>query len=114
MKKLEIIVGPESFEDVRKLIDKSGIHGVTVSMVVDGMTIKGITEVCEGVTCSSGPLQNIKIEMIVPDVIVNMLAESIARIIRKRGEAADSKIFVMSVSDGVWVNEGGTMEKAVV
>lgn len=105
MKKLEVIVSSERFDDVKSLIDKSGIHGVTVSMVVDGMTLKGMTEVYEGVTCSTETPQNVKIEMIVPDVMVNMLSESVARIIKKRGEGGDDKIFVISVSDGMWVSE---------
>jgi len=40
MKKLEVIIRPEKLEDVKELLNNSGIYGMTVSMVSEERNIQ--------------------------------------------------------------------------
>ena len=112
MKKLEVITRPEKLEDVKELLNNSGIYGMTVSMVSGCGLQKGRKEVYRGTEYTINLLPKIKIEIVVKDAVVEELLESLAKKV-KTGEVGDGKIFVYDVQDAVKIRTGERGEKAI-
>ncbi|MCX7843056.1 MAG: P-II family nitrogen regulator [Clostridia bacterium] len=112
MKKLEIITRPEKLEDVKELMNKSGICGMTVSMVSGCGLQKGRKEIYRGTEYTLNLLPKVKIETVVADRVVDGLLESLIRTV-KTGEIGDGKIFVYNVEDAVKIRTGERGDLAI-
>ncbi|MDI6631818.1 MAG: P-II family nitrogen regulator, partial [Thermoanaerobacteraceae bacterium] len=98
MRKIEAIVRSGKLEAVKDTLDRFGIHGMTVSQVMGCGLQRGRTEVYRGHEYSINLLPKVKIEIEVPDRLV----EEVSRIIReaaRTGDIGDGKIFIYPVED---------------
>lgn len=105
MKKLEIITRPEKLEDVKDFMNKSGIFGMTVSMVSGCGLQKGRKEIYRGTEVTINLLPKVKVETVVKDSVVNELIDGITKIVRT-GAIGDGKIFVYNVEEAVRIRTG--------
>ena len=112
MKKIEIITRPEKLEDVKELMNKSGIYGMTVTMVSGCGLQKGRKEVYRGTEVTINLLPKIKIEVVVTDPVVDELAEGIVKAVRT-GAVGDGKIFIYNVEDSVRIRTGERGSNAI-
>lgn len=112
MKKLEIIIRPEKLEDLKELMNKSGIYGMTVTMVSGCGLQKGRKEFYRGTEISINLLPKAKVETVVPDSVVDELVDGIIRTV-KTGQVGDGKIFVYDVADAVRIRTGEKGDKAI-
>ncbi len=112
MKKLEVITRPEKLEDLKELLNKSGVFGMTVSMVSGCGLQKGRKEIYRGTEYNINLLPKVKVEIVVKDDIAEQLAVSIADTI-KTGQVGDGKIFIYTIEDAVKIRTGERGEKAI-
>lgn len=112
MKKLEIIIRPEKLEDLKELMNKSGIYGMTVCMVSGCGLQKGRKEIYRGTEISINLLPKVKVETVVPDSVVEDLVDNIIKTV-KTGQVGDGKIFIYAVEDVVRIRTGEKGEKAI-
>ena len=112
MKKLEVIIRPEKLEDVKELLNNSGIYGMTVSMVSGCGLQKGRKEVYRGTEYTINLLPKVKVEIVVKDAIVEELLDSLVKKV-KTGQVGDGKIFVYDVQDAVKIRTGERGENAI-
>jgi len=112
MKKLEIITRPEKLEDIKDLLNNSGIYGMTVSMVSGCGLQKGRKEIYRGTEITINLLPKVKIEIVIKDDIVDMLVDSLVSVV-KTGEIGDGKIFIYNVEDVIKIRTGERGENAL-
>lgn len=112
MKKMEIITRPEKLEEVKELMNKTVTYGMTVSMVSGCGLQKGRKEVYRGTEYSINLLPKVKIEIVVPDSVVEELIDGILRTI-KTGKIGDGKIFIYNVEETIRIRTGERGEKAL-
>lgn len=112
MKKLEAIVKPYKFEEVRVALSEMGISGMSVTNVMGFGRQRGHTELYRGSEYSAGFLPKIKIEIFVEE---SLLAKAIHTICvnAQTGKIGDGKIFVYETEDALRVRTGETGEKAI-
>lgn len=105
MKKLEVIIRPESIEDLKTALNKSNFYGITVSQVMGCGLQKGRKEIFRGQEVTLNVLHKIKMELVVEDSD----AESVIKIITdavRTGQVGDGKIFIYDVQDAVRIRTG--------
>jgi nitrogen regulatory protein P-II 1 len=98
MTKLEAIIQPSRFESVKQELTELGVEGMTVSEVRGHGRQKGHTEVYRGREYSIDLLPKTKIEMVLPD---NLVDDAVAAIIKtaSTGKIGDGKIFLSRVDE---------------
>ncbi|MCH8865472.1 MAG: P-II family nitrogen regulator [Proteobacteria bacterium] len=108
MKLVTAIVKPFRLDDVRNALSEVGIQGMTVSEVKGFGRQRGHTELYRGAEYVVDFLPKAKIEVAVPDDLVERIVEAIIESART-GKVGDGKIFVTHL-DQVWrirTNETG-------
>ena len=101
MKKIEAIVRPEKYEEVKDALDAIDVKGITVSQVLGCGHQKGHTERIRGVDVEITMLNKIKFEIVVS---TDEWAEKTIDVIKKvacTGNVGDGKIFVYDIEDVV-------------
>jgi len=112
MKKIEAIIKPFKLEEVKEALSSLGIQGMTVIEVKGFGRQKGHTEIYRGSEYTVDFLPKIKIEVVVPDKLVNPAIEAIARAART-GKIGDGKVFVSPVENIVRIRTGESGEEAI-
>ncbi len=112
MKKLEVITRPEKLEDLKDFMNKTGVFGMTVTMVSGCGLQKGRKEMYRGVEVTINLLPKVKVEAVVKDEIVNDLIDGITKAVRT-GAIGDGKIFVYNVEEAVRIRTGEKGEVAI-
>ena len=112
MKKIEAIVKPFKLDEVREALSEVGVTGLTVTEVKGFGRQKGHTELYRGGEYTVDFLPKIKIEVVVPDHLVDKVAEVIAGA-AKTGNIGDGKIFVNPVQTAVRIRTGERDESAL-
>jgi nitrogen regulatory protein P-II 1 len=100
MKKIEAIIKPFKFEEVKDALAGMGVAGMTVSEVKGFGRQKGQTELYRGSEYTVDFLPKIKIELVIADGQMNSAVREIIRTART-GKIGDGKIFVSSVEQAV-------------
>src|SRR3979411_630594 len=100
MKKIEAIIKPFKMEDVKEALTEIGVEGMTVSEVKGFGRQKGHTEIYRGSEYTVDFLPKIKIEIVIPD---NLVDNAVAPIVTsaKTGKIGDGKVFVSPIEDAV-------------
>ncbi len=75
MMKIEAIIQPSRFESVRDALREAGVQGMTVIEVRGHGRQKGHTEVYRGREYTVDLLPKIKLEMVLPDALVQTAVE---------------------------------------
>ena len=112
MKQVTAIVKPFKLDDVREALSEIGVQGITVSEVKGFGRQKGHTELYRGAEYVVDFLPKVKIEVVVPDGVVEQVIEAITRSART-GKIGDGKIFVIAVEQAIRIRTGETGEEAV-
>jgi nitrogen regulatory protein P-II 1 len=105
MKKIEAIIKPYKLEDVKDGLIKTGVKGMTVFEVKGFGHQKGHTESYRGAEYEAVFLTKIKIEVVVPEELVEKVIAVIEETART-GKHGDGKIFVSSLDDVVRIRTG--------
>src|SRR5258707_11366943 len=79
MMKLEAIIQPSRFESVKDALREVGIEGMTVTEVRGHGRQKGHTEVYRGREYTVDLLPKLKLEMVLPDKLVNTVVDTILK-----------------------------------
>ena len=114
MTKVECILRPNSILEVKDGLGKLGIKGMTVTEVIGcGMTMGHMEgEKNWNTELNINLLPKTKIEMVVPDRIVEEVIELIIKIARP-GEIGDGKIFTSPIGNAVRIRTGERGEAAI-
>jgi nitrogen regulatory protein PII len=112
MKKIEAIIKPFKLDEVKDALNAIGIHGMTVTEVKGFGRQKGHVEVYRGTEYEVSFLPKIKIEVVVPDSIIdNVISTIIGK--AKTGNIGDGKIFLYSLEDVIRIRTGDKGEAAI-
>ena len=112
MKKIEAIIKPFKLEEVREALSDAGVSGLTVGEVKGFGRQKGHTELYRVAEYAIDFLPKVKVEVVVPDNLVDATIEAIARAART-GKIGDGKIFVYDVGQAIRIRTGETGESAI-
>ncbi|BAI80935.1 nitrogen regulatory protein P-II [Deferribacter desulfuricans SSM1] len=112
MKKIEAIIKPFKLDDVKEKLSELGVKGLTITEVKGFGRQKGHTELYRGAEYVIDFIPKIKIEVVVPDDIVQNVVEAIVGS-AKTGRIGDGKVFILPVDEAVRIRTGETGENAL-
>jgi nitrogen regulatory protein P-II 1 len=112
LKKIEAIIKPFKLEEVKEALDAVGIRGITVSEVKGFGRQKGHTELYRGAEYVVDFLPKIKLELVLPDDLVEKAVEAIVGS-AKTGRIGDGKIFILPMDEAIRIRTGEKGEEAV-
>ncbi|RIK93109.1 MAG: P-II family nitrogen regulator [Proteobacteria bacterium] len=112
MKKIEAIIKPFKLDEVKEALHEVGLSGITVTEAKGFGRQKGHTELYRGAEYVVDFLPKVKIEVVLPDNLVDRAVEAIQQAART-GRIGDGKIFVSSVDQVIRIRTGETGEDAV-
>ncbi len=112
MQKVEAVIKPFKLDEVKEALDGIGIQGITVSEVKGFGRQKGHTELYRGAEYVVDFLPKIKIELVVPDNLVDKVTGAIQNA-ANTGRIGDGKIFILPVLEAVRIRTGERGEEAI-
>jgi len=112
MTKIECILGPDKILDIRNVLGKLGIKGMTVTEVIGFGLQKGHTRDDWNTELNINLLPKTKIEMVVSNSMVDEVTKAIIEISRT-GEIGDGKIFTYPIGNAIRIRTGETGENAI-
>jgi nitrogen regulatory protein P-II 1 len=98
MKKIEAIIQPFKFEEVRKALEDIGIDGMTITEVRGHGRQKGHREIYRGREYSVDLLPKLKLELVVANDREEAALKTLAAAART-GKIGDGKLFVYDVAE---------------
>ena len=105
MKLIIAIIKPFKLDQVREALGQIGIQGLTASEVKGFGRQKGQTEIYRGAEYQVSFLPKVKLEIGVPDSLVDQAIEAIVGTART-GKIGDGKIFVIDLERSVRIRTG--------
>ncbi|MCG8621503.1 MAG: P-II family nitrogen regulator [Proteobacteria bacterium] len=105
MKKLEVIIKPFKLDEVKDALQEVGIQGITITEVKGYGRQKGHTELYRGAEYVVDFLPKLKIEIVVPDNLVDNAVDAILRT-ATTGRIGDGKIFILPVEEVIRIRTG--------
>jgi nitrogen regulatory protein P-II 1 len=105
MKKIEAIIKPFKLDDAKEALGQVGVMGMSVSEVKGFGRQKGHTELYRGAEYVVDFLPKIRIEVVVPDELVEKVTLALCESART-GKIGDGKIFVIPVEDAIRIRTG--------
>lgn len=112
MKKIEAMIKPFKLDDVRESLSDIGISGMTITEVRGFGRQKGHTELYRGAEYMVDFLPKVKLEVVVPDELVDQCIEVIIET-AQTGKIGDGKIFVYNVERAIRIRTGEENEDAI-
>ena len=112
MKKIEAMIKPFKLDDVRESLSDIGISGMTIMEVRGFGRQKGHTELYRGAEYIVDFLPKVKLEVVVPDELVDQCIEAIIET-AQTGKIGDGKIFVYNVERAIRIRTGEENEEAI-
>ena len=105
MKKIEAIIKPFKFNDVKTGLTEIGVQGMTITEVRGFGRQKGHQEIYRGAEYEVDLIPKVKIEIIIND---EQLAEALEVIMAhaSTGKIGDGKIFVSTIDDALRIRTG--------
>src|ERR1700684_3214782 len=104
MTKIEAIIRPNKFDQVKDALAALGVEGMTVSEVRGHGRQKGHTETYRGREYEVDLLPKIKIEMVLPFNLVDGAVQTILKTART-GKIGDGKIFLSKVDEAIRIRD---------
>ena len=105
MKKIEAIIKPFKLDEVKEALQEVGLLGITVTEAKGFGRQKGHTELYRGAEYVVDFLPKVKIEIVLPDDLVERAIEAIQTAART-GRIGDGKIFVTPVEEAIRIRTG--------
>ncbi len=112
MKKIEAIIKPFKLDEVKEALQEVGLQGITVTEAKGFGRQKGHTELYRGAEYVVDFLPKVKIEVVLPDDLVEKAVEAIQTAART-GRIGDGKIFILSIDDAIRIRTGETGSDAL-
>ncbi len=112
MKKVEAIIKPFKLDDVKEALQEVGVQGLSVTEVKGFGRQKGHTELYRGAEYVVDFLPKVKIEMVLPDDMVEPAIDAIVSAARTE-KIGDGKIFVTPVEQAIRIRTGETGDDAL-
>jgi len=112
MKKIEAIIKPFKLDEVKEALIEAGVKGMTISEVRGFGRQRGHTELYRGSEYHIDFLPKIKVEVAVPEELVDKIVETISEVART-GEVGDGKIFISSLEDVIRIRTGESGQEAL-
>lgn len=100
MKKIEAVIQPHKFEDVKNALKDLGVTGLTVTEVRGHGRQKGHKEIYRGMEYEVDLLPKVKLETVVPDDRLDEVVRALTASART-GKIGDGKIFVYDVVEAI-------------
>jgi nitrogen regulatory protein P-II 2 len=107
MKLIMAVIKPFKLDEVREALSEVGVSGITVTEVKGFGRQKGHTELYRGAEYIVDFLPKVKIEVAVPDDVLERAVEAIEKSART-GKIGDGKIFVADVEQVIRIRTGET------
>jgi len=105
MKRIDAIIKPFKLDEVKDVLSKAGINGMTVEEVKGFGRQKGHTELYRGAEYVVDFLPKVQVTVLVPDECVSEIVDAIVSAART-GRIGDGKIFITAVEDVVRIRTG--------
>ena len=105
MKRIDAIIKPFKLDQVKEVLSKAGINGMTVEEVKGFGRQKGHTELYRGAEYVVDFLPKVQVTVLVPDERVADVVDAIVEGART-GRIGDGKIFITAVEDVVRIRTG--------
>lgn len=112
MKLITAIIKPFKLDDVREALTEQGVQGLTVTEVKGFGRQKGHTELYRGAEYVIDFLPKLKIEIALPDELIDDVIETIATT-ANTGKIGDGKIFITELQQAVRIRTGETGNDAL-
>ena len=112
MKRIDAIIKPFKLDEVKEVLAKAGINGMTVEEVKGFGRQKGHTELYRGAEYVVDFLPKVQITVLVPDERVAEVVDAIVTGART-GRIGDGKIFITAVEDVVRIRTGERGSEAI-
>lgn len=112
MKKIEAIIKPFKLDEVKEALQEAGVQGITVIEAKGFGRQKGHTELYRGAEYVVDFLPKVKIEIVLPDEMVDQAIEAIRKA-AQTGRIGDGKIFVSPVEEVIRIRTGETGADAI-
>jgi nitrogen regulatory protein P-II 1 len=100
MTKIEAIVQPNRFEQIKDALIELGVEGMTVSEVRGHGRQKGHTETYRGREYETDLLPKVKLELVLDDKLVDPVIDAIIKH-ASTGKIGDGKIFLSKVDEAI-------------
>lgn len=112
MKRIEAIIKPFKLDEVKDALNNIGIQGMTVTEVKGFGRQKGHAELYRGAEYIVDFIPKIKIDIIVPEHMVDDAVSVIEKSART-GKIGDGKIFVSNIEDLIRIRTGQRGDEAL-
>ena len=112
MKLVTAVVKPFKLDDVKEALKGVGVQGMTVTETRGFGRQRGHTEVYRGAEYQVDFVPKVKVEVLVPDDIVDRVVEAIVSSART-DKIGDGKIWVLSAEAVLRIRTGETGEEAL-
>lgn len=112
MKMITAVIKPFKLDDVRETLAGIGVQGVTVTEVKGFGRQKGHTELYRGAEYVVDFLPKVKIEVALPESMVDGAVEAILNSART-GKIGDGKIFISDLTEVIRIRTGETGDEAI-
>src|ERR1700744_965597 len=112
MKKIEAIIQPFKFEDVKAALTAAGVEGITITEVKGFGRQKGHKEIYRGSEYTVDVLPKVKLEIVAPLDKVDSIVKAILTS-AKTGKIGDGKVFVLPVDEAYRIRTEEKDEKAL-
>ena len=112
MKLIMATIKPFKLEEVREALTAQGVRGMMVTEIKGFGAQSGHTEIYRGAEYAVAFVPKVKLEIVVPDALVDAVVTTIARTART-DKIGDGKVFVLDVEAALRVRTGETGEDAL-
>jgi len=112
LKQVTAIIKPFKLDEVREALAEVGVNGLTVTEVKGFGRQKGHTELYRGTEYVVDFLPKIRVEMVIPDSMVDDVIEAIVKAART-GKIGDGKIFVTPVEQAIRIRTSESGDAAL-
>jgi nitrogen regulatory protein P-II 1 len=112
MKKIEAIIQPFKFDEVKEALIAAGVGGMTITNVKGFGRQKGHQEIYRGSEYTADILPKVKVEIVATDERVDLIVTTI-RTAAFTGKIGDGKVFVQDLDEAYRIRTGETAERAL-
>jgi nitrogen regulatory protein P-II 1 len=112
MTKVEAVIQTSKLDAVKDALEEIGVQGITILEARGHGRQKGHTEVYRGREYTVDLLPKIKLEMVIPDDLVEKSVRTIIAAART-GQIGDGKIFISRVDDAIRIRNEERGETAL-
>ncbi|HUB66118.1 MAG TPA: P-II family nitrogen regulator [Candidatus Methylacidiphilales bacterium] len=112
MKKIEAIIQPFKFDEVKEALTQAGVEGITITEVKGFGRQKGHKEIYRGSEYTVDVLPKVKLEIVAAADRVEVIVKTILST-AKTGKIGDGKVFITPVDEAYRIRTEEKDEKAV-